>query len=315
MRAFGPIVLGALLGVTACKQDANLGSVPDAGDDEADSATAQASMQSACERLAAARCSREAACVAPSLLDAGYDCKAAAIRTCLAYRSPSSNVQAEDVDACTARVKVQSCYELLADGADCVLPPGKLPTGAACSGAAACASAFCSQAGEECGICTDPPLDGQPCSASSCGPGRACALETCSGCTGGTCNPAGNVGSPCNATHACLSSLVCFRSVCTPRSTKEGDACGPDKVGCDPLQALRCDETNVCRTFTPATAGQGCLGGEHPRCTSSNSCVMGHCAPNGEVGAACDSQQGTGCAVGLACSEGSCGVAEAPSCH
>jgi hypothetical protein len=215
-----------------------------------------ASIASACQTVAEARCSQQSSCSLPdgttgvgfSLLD-NYGDRATCIgRQVLActngLNAPQTGNSPAKVQMCAMDLPSLSCADFFDNTppADCA-PTGPRQNGASCTFAGQCASGYCGGTKATiCGTCADPPVAGADCTATTCDHGQRCVGATT------LCETVVALNGTCDSGHPCDRGLTCvgenaaqmISGTCETAGARVGVPCGGTMPGCDPTQGLYC---------------------------------------------------------------------------
>jgi hypothetical protein len=203
-----------------------------------------------------------------------------------------------------------------------------------------CRSGICDEALDGC--VTVPANEGGVCDdANPCTPTDRCASGTCAGsgtppdcddgnlCTTDTCHPTlgcqhTNNTVPCNDDNPCTANDRCSGGTCsggTATDCNDNNPCTADS--CHPILGCRyanasgsCNDNNVC-TVNDVCFGGICVGGQVINCSDNNACTTDTCdavlgCRHANNANACD--DGDGCTVGDACSDGRCTAGTPMNC-
>ena len=212
-------------------------------------------------------------------------------------------------DGCAGGQCIAGAAKDCADGDACTVDSCSKPDGA-------CAHSKIMGCGGNCAADGDCPVDGNPCTASSCESGQCKVDFTSSACSDGD---------------ACTGGDTCSAGVCQPgeaKSCADANACTEDN--CDkasgncanpPTQAgTPCDDGDGCTNGDKCLAS-ACQAGGSKDCDDDNACTVDSCQtvsglclnapiPNGVP---CD--DGTACTVGDGCNGGKCASGTPKSCN
>ena len=232
------------------------------------------------------------------------------------------------LESCVQTLSNVSCDDLLGNNlpAPCKATPGSLANGAACGDDSQCSGGHCKVAsGQTCGVCSTAAAAGASCTVDGdCDKGLKCFGSP------GTCAAYVASGGTCDATHACLPTLVCKTGSCAAPGAA-GTGCDPKAQDtCDQLHGVFCDgASSTCKTIAFAQAGAACglVSGTLTVCASgggnvtaeckglSSTSSMGTCQAPAANGASCNTTTGPFCVSPSVCVNGSCKLDDPSSCH
>jgi len=325
-----------LLAVTAAAFFAGAGGCGSSGTD------------TACNDVAAARCTQRSMCSALAGATAGASlvrtygdmatCKAREALACKnGLAAHGTGNSASQVERCTAAFSTYSCQDFFDNNppADCVVT-GALANAAACAFNGQCKSGYCQGTKNSmCGSCADPPAAGADCSTSTCWHNQRCVSQD------QTCEGVVSMNGACDATHPCDNGLACVgdsattMGTCEPAGTSAGAACGGTMAGCDNTIGLYCSGAagaKTCAEITFAGAGQACglmSDGTRVACRAGECFTatgvagnndMGTCKADVDAPGGCDTALGPRCLAPARCvvtgggTAGSCVVPTGASC-
>ncbi len=194
-------------------------------------------------------------------------------------RVPGIAFDALDMLDCSDAWSARRCEDYSAgDPAECIVP-GTIENGEPCVVGAQCTSTYCANDHWDCGYCTDPPNEGDPCpntETMDCGPLLWCGNAY-------TCERRRDVGDSCNGTYPCRNELSCYNGTCVAAPSEVGTACKyAEGLECAWTQGFICsEETNRCLTLDAAPMpleGEECtplVGCRWPaRCSTSGTCEL-----------------------------------------
>jgi hypothetical protein len=206
--------------------------------------------EAACGLRARAECDIRDRCSNGSSIIRIYGALAACVssseRLCLTELArPETGATASTASRCAAEYATLSCGDFF-DGklpVDCV-PSGPRDDSQPCEFPSECRTGYCGGTivGSLCGRCAPPPLAGDSCAGSLCGPGQTCNQATM------TCVAYGVLNTSCDANHPCGDGLVCVAQdaassalgTCQKAVGELGAACGGSAPGCDESLGLFC---------------------------------------------------------------------------
>jgi len=248
--------------------------------------------------------------------------------------SPGAGYGSAEIKTCIANQQAQTCEEwvgTLTPGCGFV---GTRANGTNCEYGSQCASGFCDAYryytdGNVCGVCANPPVEGQACNSSCGGDGTVrCEHDG----TAGRCVRLGAMGQACGATAHCATGLNCAIAAnatigqCLPATANEGDPCD-DEVGplCDYRRRIYCNAlTATCVMAQNAGLGEICgslADGGVAQCANSVCQPAGASAHNGKCiafladGAACTYGPGSiPCTPPALCAYGQCRIVGGELC-
>jgi len=300
----------------------------------ADCGSSGPNASSACDALAAARCTQRSMCSAlPGATDPGASlvrmygdmatCKSREALACdngLAARGTGNT--ASKVESCVAAFSTYSCQDFFDNNppAACTVT-GTLANASPCAFNGQCQSGYCQGTKNSmCGACADPPVAGADCSTSTCWHNQRCVAQT------DTCQAVVSMNGACGASDACDNGLACFgdtataNGTCQPAGTNVGDACGGGTMpGCDNTLGLYCAGATGAKTCVAITfVGDGmpcglqvdgtrvaCRAGECFTATGvAGNSDMGTCKADVDAPKACDTMVGPHCLAPARCVTG-----------
>jgi hypothetical protein len=228
-----------------------------------------------------------------------------------ALANPGTGASPATVQSCADALSDQACDAFLTgvEPPDACLPRhGSRALGAACGVAAQCQSGFCAVADDMlCGVCAAPPMAGDSCANSGCGPTLVCVKTT------QVCQAPGAAGATCSKDLPCLAGNSCIGTTCQADATTVGAACDPKRMtgpDCSLADGLTCDTQSLtCVTQTLVPAGQPCglVGTARTGCSGGATCSIpqgetkGVCVADAAPGAACNTDSAPACLGGARC--------------
>lgn len=291
------------------------------------------SAQTACTKVATARCDRLAACSMADLQKRWADEPSCVDReTQLCEESlvaPATAATPATVDACAVALAASTCDSLfdVAPPTACLAQHGSGATGAACSFPAQCASGYCSVDDTQlCGTCQPEPVAGASCASAGCGQSMSCVASTMQ-CqvpvvAGGACSS----DLPCAETLDCVGATQTAMGTCMASLTTAGSTCDPRRMtgpSCSTTAGLACNtSTKQCVTQPLVAAGQQCgqIANVNTRCLAGATCQIatgattGTCVAPAADGATCNPTNGPGCEQGARCVNGTCQLPGSQTC-
>lgn len=294
---------------------------------------AAGSVDEACGKLAAARCTQLKTCTGGIGLQRAFADDAQCLeRVKLAcaegQAQKGTGATPASASACAAAVAAEACADYLSgkDLPECGAIPGMLDAGAGCATSSQCMTAHCAiRRGSLCGTCGTPPLAGDNCTDFPCGPGLACgANDKCAPpvASGGECDR----NRPCDAGLGCVGTAMMGTTPgkCQPLVAMAGAACDPMRrttAACDLRLGLYCDPmSRTCAMLTLAAPGGTCgaVAGMLVGCSAGAACdappmtmgmpATGTCIAAAAEAGACDTDKGPPCLFPALCETGGSGA-------
>ena len=295
-----PVSLGILL--IGCSP-ANVGGPTEAG--AAAMADDAATVQSACEAAAYARCNRFEVC-SPTAIELRFG----DIATCQStYRqicnntltAPSTGATPTTSAACSEAIPSWLCSDFLYNQnipPSCQSATGPRSSGSTCSINQQCQTGYCALPPYgACGTCEAPPAAGASCAQRVCPATLTCVSASL------TCAAFAQVGGMCSDTQPCSEGLTCVAGastasgVCEQGVETQGASCAFEGAGCDFYAGLTCNaQSSTCQTAAFAGPGEACgtVANQSTPCIAGT-CIRGACMANIPLGGACDIAQGPPC--------------------
>lgn len=248
--------------------------------------------------------------------------------------SSGESVGTTDLMTCQSNQLAQTCDEwvgTLTPGCGFI---GTHANGAPCLFNSQCASGFCDDylyytERNVCGVCANPPAEGEACSSSCGGDGTVqCVHDGDAGyCVrlGGP-RQACDAGTPCGTGLACATPAGATSGQCLPATGGVGDACD-DETGpfCDYRRQIHCNRTiATCEVAQSVAPGARCgllADGSVAQCASgacqaAASELTGTCVPFLQDGAVCTFGPGsTPCEPPALCASGICRIVGGELCE
>jgi hypothetical protein len=312
----------------------------------AKAADTSVSTDQGCDDQATAICKKLNDC-APFILQSEYGdqttCAGQQKQACLALlQAAGTSRTASGASDCATALRAQSCSDYTSGVAlpACAAQPGALAGGTACIDDSQCTSTYCrvvSESAGACGLCANNPaaqLGGACSGATPCATGLICV----GGEGGMLCAGLGQSGDSCSSDAPCASGFLCqtqssegdggvitTTGTCTALGS-QGVPCSSE-APCDPTQGLACDPgSKQCAAVTLAPAGQAC-DNNLTLCAGGNCLASPEagpeagadepriCIPAATVGSGCDVFAGPDCMPPAQCTEHTCTIKQASSCH
>jgi hypothetical protein len=292
------------------------------------------SRDQACSDFATARCGTLMTCSAADLQKRWPDadtCEAREKLACMdALAAPQTANSPAAEKACADALPDSGCAAFLSGvmpPSACLAKKGPRATGAACGFAAQCSTGFCSVADDAlCGTCAAPPMPGDSCASSGCGPTMSCVSSTMTCQVPVAASGACGKDLPCGVGLSCVGSTTTTMGTCQPEVATAGAACDPKQAtgpNCSGGAGLTCDtQAKTCVAQPLAAANQSCglIGTVRTACSAGATCsipsgqTMGVCVAPAADGGACNTDTGPGCQTPAKCVNGSCQLPGSMTC-